>query len=157
MMKNISRASSLIYILILFAGCTGGEVDPRPGSGDMSVQVEHSEITETSVRMNITVDFDWTTEDQRSIEDVMVCAYDTEGNVMAAENLGTFTTPSEDVETELQMSDRPSYIVVDHPELRKHGFREIRYWDEERDYYDIGTHADLPFEYPRSNESGTCG
>lgn len=146
----------LVGLLILASGCVSGETDPRPGSGDLSVRVNETAPDQPPFTAEVMVSFEWAVENSKKFDDVMLCLYREDGTVLNATNIGTFATPQTRVTTSITASDRPEYVVVDHPKLRENGFVEIRFWNEEQGYYDIGTIDDIEFDYPRSDQVGEC-
>jgi hypothetical protein len=123
----------------------------------MSVRVDGVETTNSTYQADISVDLEWALEEERTYHGVMLCLYDREGTVMYSTDIGPFRTSNVNVDVTVLAPERPDFVVVDHPELRANGFRQIRYWNEEQGYWSIGTHADLPFTYPRTDEAGRCG
>lgn len=97
---------------------------------------------------------------------VMGCLYDTDGTELHSKNIGSIRPP-ESGEFYRQnwvnatVPRRPAFILADHPTLRSDGppGTEIRKWDSERETYTLSDYQTLRtrFDFPRTNESGTCG
>lgn len=145
-----------VILLVVLAGCVSGETDPRPGFGDLSLRVNETAPDQTPFTAEVAVSFEWAVEDSVQFENVMLCLYRQDGSVLNTTNLGTFSTPQTRVRIPTTAPERPEYIVVDHPGLRENGFVEMRFWNEEQSYYDIGTIDDIEFDYARSDEAGSC-
>jgi len=97
---------------------------------------------------------------------LQLCAYDRNGTLLQREPLGTISTnpPPELYKTfrvNLTVQIRPHYLIVDHPRLRNDSrfFNQIRYWNGETYTltYESLDEIQNQFEWPRTNETGTCG
>lgn len=101
-----------------------------------------------------------------SYDDVQLCFYSEGGEILAQEPLGTISSPdtgqfSEYYEKSVELAQRPTYIIVDHPELRNDSrFQtEVRYWadgDRRVTYKPLDEIQD-EFDWPRTDEVGKCG
>jgi len=102
-------------------------------------------------------------------DNLQLCTYAENGTLLQRKPLGNISTnpPPElyrQIRTNLTVQTRPHYLIVDHPRLRNDSrFRnELLYIKRQRDMIYDYSHQSLSeiqnrFEWPRTNETGTCG
>lgn len=148
----------LVVVLLLMAGCSGGEVDPGPGSGLIQNDLELHEVGGSFV-INGSVDFDLAVDQSEEFSQVTVCAYDQNGTLVGTTEIGTFTTPSDSAEVEMELDGRPRYVLVEHPKF-------YTYEDLSRVISDFGERREIAarpedymadIDYRRPTEAGKCG
>lgn len=148
----------LFVILLLTVGCVGGEVDPRPGSGLLQSDLELRE-SNGSFEINGSVDFDLAVDQSEEFTQVMVCAYDQNGTLVGNTDIGTFTTPSDSAEVEMELDGRPRYILVEHPKFYAYDelSRVIIDFGERREIAARPEKYMADIDYQRPTEAGECG
>lgn len=98
-------------------------------------------------------------------ENARLCLYDEGGTVLSNESLGTIVSPQTgefvtSYSVNVTLSQRPKYIVVDHPELRNDNRLtvEMLEWNSTRNLWIPQDGPSLPLgNWPRTNETGQCG
>lgn len=148
----------VLAILLVLAGCTGGEVDPRPSSGDLGIHINDGSYSQSDFRLNVTISFSLHVPDQTTFEHVRLCMYTPSGAVLNATDLGQFKTPQHRSTTTISADDRPEYLVVDHPDFDSYPDMGplIRAWNDHENNYVPARVGDLSFEYPRPDATGVC-
>lgn len=147
----------IVFVLVISAGCSqSGEIEPRPGSGGLDYQPDGPVVSDSRFHFEGSIRFEYSTDERISYEHVMLCLFDRGGTVINSTDLWTFETPHTTANVSLRSREVPKYVVVDHPKLRDHGFVRILKWDEDRRAYATATIDDIEFEYPRTEEIGTC-
>lgn len=133
-------------------------MDPRPGTGHIGIQLDHYN---ESGFYNGTIHFSLAASESVTFENVKLCLYDSNGTVLAEENLGTFSPPSASSPFEVRSGQIAEYIVVDHPNFRDYpDFGPGLYVWVGDHYRDLGGYLDEAqddFSYPRNNMMGQCG
>lgn len=132
-------------------------IDPslRNTSGEGSIQIS----------ADVTVDIRGYNE--INYEHIRLCLYDENGDVLHGEQLGDIHVSDgiyiREFSSNATVETVPKYIIVDHPELRTDSriAVENRVWLPEQEVYDLRREGlgDIQnqFEFPRTNETGTCG
>ena len=147
-----------VILSIAIAGCVSGETDPGPGAGYTDLQLDYyneSGFYNGSVYFNVA-----TTEDIE-FQGVMLCFYDTGGDILAEENLGTFRPPASNATFQVNVGEIAHYIVIDHPKFREYGKLDLSLYVWADDHYrDEGGYLEDQqdeFPYPRNDMDGQCG
>lgn len=160
MTPTVQRSSLLLACLIVVsAGCIGGEVDPRPGTGHVGMGVGYHQ--NGAYTINGTVHFDIAIGDNKEFEHVTLCLYSQNGEILNSTDLGTFTAPSDSTTVRITADRRPRYVVVDHPEFREYPDfgPAVVHWTEDYVREDVDDPAtsieEFDYEYP--TDAGKCG
>jgi len=99
-------------------------------------------------------------------DSLQLCAYAKNGTLLQGESLGNISTspPPElykTIRANLTIQTRPHYLIVDHPRLRNDSrfSNQVRMWykDGYTLKYENLDEIQNRFEWPRTNETGTCG
>lgn len=121
-------------------------------------------FTGNNTTMGVEVSYDIYGYEDISYENVRLCLYDENGTVLANEPLPNISSSTYTVKTvNVTLETKPTYYIVDHPELRtddRFGLHQAQ-WNEDLDMYqdlefNDGQYPES-FDYPRTNETGTCG
>lgn len=138
--------------------------DPSTGSsghGDLTVRAPPVEENATSytlsgVRVTLLTYYDA----PERYDEVMVCVYDEHGDLLEGRNIGRLSTPVGRANvSDIHLRTQPAYVVADHPELRDPApdfDQQILIWNDGTGRFASGYPDDLPFDFPRSSEPGTC-
>ena len=116
-----------------------------PGSGPTA--------NETGFHYTGAVIADLQAVDSNSFNNVTLCLYDEQWNVVVSRNLGTFESGRQEVPVTINMTTVPKWIIVEHPDFRD---REV--------YHSAMVRQDGGFQYvwrneidaPPLSEVGTC-
>jgi hypothetical protein len=149
-----NKLGLVVVCFLLISGCQGGEVDPRPGSGDIYTDFDYS--TDGTYSIEGTVELELFVDEDASFEGVTVCLFDQNGVELNRTNIGTLTSPDSEQKVHISSETEPRYIVVDHP-----GFHEYEALDTVsirwRDGY-VARQRDIDtFIYRPPSEPGECG
>lgn len=95
--------------------------------------------------------------DDASFEDVLLCTYDSNRDVGASENLGTFDGSAEYVDISITTASVPDLVLIHHP--RFHSINDfqlgvLEYIDENNRFRELNSHH-VSFPYGQL-ERGTC-
>jgi hypothetical protein len=101
----------------------------------------------------------------QQFENTRLCLYDEGGTVLSNESLGPIVSPETgefvtSYSVNVTLSQRPKYILIDHPELRNNNWMtvEMLEWNSTRNLWIPRDSPGLPIaNWPRTNETGQCG
>lgn len=144
--------------VILFSGCLGDEVDPRPGSGQINIYYHDVDANEGDFFLNVTVDIELYVEETVTFDSVMGCAYNSSGSLIVSERIGSFTTPADEAFLQLETTENPQYIIIHHPDFEEYPAIEtlVLDWNEERMNFERSDLDDLPFNFSDRGEVQAC-
>jgi len=112
-----------------------------------------------SMTMRIWVDVKMYGYDNLTYHDVQVCMFDASGTVLASRTIDNVSSPQRKIyEYNITVSERPTYYLIHHPDLKsdpKVITQEYK-WNSGSETYTIIEPDDIGFEFPRTNETGTC-
>jgi len=162
-MINVSRhrfAVLFVVAVLVSSGCTlfDGETTghSRIGDTDLHRTGPLSENPPYKPIDQVLFSLDGTTIEGSALENVHICFYNRSGGVIAAENLGTFRTPSTAANVTAESDEVPHYIYVHHPELvniEDFG-HETQIYQPDRQGYRPGHLGALPFNITDMTDTG---
>jgi hypothetical protein len=134
-----------------------------PGEGTSSFQRPRMNSTNGPFQLNSRYAWRLIPSTSTTFQDVMLCAYDRDGMVLYAENLGTFSTPDEFRNVSLTLEQPPAVILVDHPRFHEYdelGLTVLRRRADGgysmRQFAPQDLNGTLSFPYPRRDRPGEC-
>lgn len=151
-----------LTVLMMTSGCVlpwgGGATNGHSGAGHLSLYMTESVSDGPPYQpvgeVNFILDSSIVSDD--TFENVFVCMYDKNGDLIASQDLGTFATPSTTANVSLETETVPYYVYVHHPR-----FAEIDSFDVELMMYQPDRHAyadgypdALPFDYKQMVDTG---
>ncbi len=162
-MTNIRRyivfGIGVLGLVIVLSGCVETDVEPRPGSGH--VEMNLYTYSNDEFVTNGTVGIELSVEDTVRFENLTACAYDERGRLLTSTNLGTYHMPRTQKNISITTERKPRYVIVDHP-----GFREFDglvagiFHIRNNSLRQTGGNPDeyiQEFEYRPPTEPGECG
>jgi len=157
----------VVVLLTLLAGCQfGADGTPTATPGPL----EEGRIDAVPDHLNHNDEFYYAgsirfvapaSASSETFEDVTLCLYDGDGNVLNSTIVGTVTGRFDNATFAISSDERPAYIVFDHPKFHDYEtmYPRTLFWTEHGYYQNsrasVGS-IQNDFEYPRHNETGRC-
>lgn len=153
----------VLGVAVLASGCTvfdtgGDSANGSSAVGDVRLSASGPLADEPPYKPVDQVHFslDGSVVEDDTFTHVAFCLYDRDGNVLATEDLGTFTTPSAVANVTVETEQVPYYVYVHHPRFASiEGFdTEVFEYLPERHNYVTNHSDDLPFDVRQMTETG---
>ena len=171
------RTAHLVGVIVVAAFIGGGVVvlhtGPAPSSGEnqgessgseprnaIEFEVAPNKTTEVSGNASIAVVIEIKLKGiNRSYEDLQLCAYDANGNVITSRSVGTVQAPNHSYPTyNITTNVLPRYYLLTHQREDSDGivYREILEWQPDGERYREVNPDERDSDFPLPTESGTC-
>lgn len=148
----------IICCFVIVSGCIGANsnIDPQPGYVD-GHNLEFYDGDQFIVNGSLALKMDGASP---HFNDVMICLYTSDGEVLDSENIGTLTGPNDRQNISATTEERPRYVVVDHSEFHDYDTFSplVVEWTDEYVRHETSPSEDIEtFQYSPPVETGECG
>lgn len=143
----------LVCLLAITAGCLGGEAESEQWNYVDGGGLRFDGGSEFTI--NGTVSVSLTQNNSEVFEDVTMCLYAEDGELLETRNLSEFEAPYERKSVNITTDTRPRYVIVDHPRFKKYDADNlIMRWTEDL-IKPVTTPREFTYHHPK--RPGSCG